>query len=43
MIRLHYGSNVSIDSIDLSLSKKGKDFGQGFYLNPNYKQALRNR
>lgn len=40
MIRLHHGSNVSIDIIDLSLSKRGKDFGQGFYLNPNYNQAL---
>ena len=40
MIRLHHGSNVGIDAIDLSLSKKGKDFGQGFYLNPSYKQAL---
>lgn len=40
MIRLHHGSNVSIDAIDLSLSKRGKDFGQGFYLNPNYKQAF---
>lgn len=40
MIRLHHGSNVKIDKIDLSLSKKGKDFGQGFYLNPNYDQAL---
>jgi len=40
MIRLHHGSNVSIDIINLSLSKRGKDFGQGFYLNPNYKQAL---
>lgn len=40
MIRLHHGSNIGIDVIDLSLSKKGKDFGQGFYLNPNYNQAL---
>lgn len=40
MIRLHHGSNVGIDAIDLSLSKKGKDFGQGFYLNPNFNQAL---
>lgn len=40
MIRLHHGSNLGIDAIDLSLSKKGKDFGQGFYLNPNYNQAL---
>ena len=40
MIRLHHGSNVGIDAIDLSLSKRAKDFGQGFYLNPDYKQAL---
>ncbi len=40
MIRLHHGSNVGIDTIDLSRSKKGKDFGQGFYLNTNYNQAL---
>lgn len=40
MIRLHHGSNVAIDSIDLSLSKKGKDFGKGFYLNPNCNQAF---
>lgn len=40
MIRLHHGSNVGIDTIDLSLSKRGKDFGQGFYLNPSYSQAL---
>lgn len=40
MIRLHHGSNIGIDVIDLALSKKGKDFGQGFYLNPNYNQAL---
>jgi hypothetical protein len=40
MIRLHHGSNVGIGVIDLSLSKKGKDFGQGFYLNPDYNQAL---
>lgn len=41
MIRLHHGSNVEIGVIDLSLSKKGKDFGQGFYLNPDYNQALK--
>ncbi len=39
MITLYHGSNIAIDKIDLSKSKKGKDFGQGFYLNPNYDQA----
>lgn len=40
MITLQHGSNVSIETIDLSKSKNGKDFGKGFYLNPNYDQAL---
>ncbi len=40
MIRLYHGSNVVIDDIDLSRSKRGKDFGQGFYLNPDPKQAM---
>lgn len=39
MITLYHGSNVVIDVVDLKRSKKGKDFGQGFYLNPNKKQA----
>lgn len=32
MIKLHHGSYTSIDHIDLSKSKSGKDFGKGFYL-----------
>ena len=40
MIRLHHGSNVAIEKIDLSKSKSGKDFGKGFYLNPDSEQAL---
>lgn len=40
MIRLYHGSNMSIEMIDLSRSKKGKDFGQGFYLNANADQAM---
>lgn len=40
MIVLYHGSNVAIDNINLSRSNKGKDFGRGFYLNPNYDQAL---
>lgn len=40
MTRLYHGSNVSIEQIDLSRSKRGKDFGQGFYLNANPDQAM---
>ena len=40
MIRLYHGSNVGIKHIDLSRSKRGKDFGQGFYLNANLNQAM---
>lgn len=40
MIILYHGSNVAIENIDLNKSNKGKDFGCGFYLNPNYDQAL---
>lgn len=40
MIKLHHGSYMDIDSIDLSMSKPGKDFGKGFYLNPDYEEAL---
>ncbi len=41
MISLHHGSNVAIETVDLSKSKNGKDFGKGFYLNPDYGQALK--
>lgn len=40
MIRLFHGSNVAIETIDLSRSKRGKDFGHGFYLNENPEQAM---
>lgn len=40
MTKLYHGSNVAIDQIDLTLSKRGKDFGQGFYLNANPDQAM---
>lgn len=40
MIELYHGSNVDISDIDLTLSRAGKDFGKGFYLNPNREQAL---
>ena len=35
MLKLYHGSNVTIDKIDLSCSRRGKDFGRGFYLNPD--------
>ena len=40
MLKLYHGSNVVIDEIDLSCSKRGKDFGRGFYLNPDEEQAM---
>lgn len=40
MLTLYHGSNVVIDKVDLSFSRRGKDFGRGFYLNPNYEQAM---
>lgn len=40
MTRLYHGSNVAIEKIDLSRSKRGKDFGQGFYLNADPDQAM---
>lgn len=40
MITLYHGSNIEIDQIDLTRSKKGKDFGCGFYLNANKEQAI---
>lgn len=41
MTRLYHGSNTAIEHIDLSKSKRGKDFGQGFYLNANLDQAMK--
>ena len=40
MKRLYHGSNVAVEQIDLSRSKRGKDFGKGFYLNANRDQAM---
>ena len=36
---LYHGSNTSFDQIDLTKSLPNKDFGKGFYLSDNYKQA----
>lgn len=38
---LYHGSNVEIDEILLSKGRHGKDFGRGFYLSADYKQAVR--
>lgn len=39
-MKLYHGSNQDIQTIDLSCSKVGKDFGCGFYLSENKMQAL---
>ena len=36
---LYHGSNQIIEQIDLSKGRKGKDFGQGFYLSDSFEQA----
>lgn len=38
---LYHGTNQDIDSIDLSKGMRYKDFGQGFYLTPDYDTACR--
>lgn len=40
MTLLYHGSNIAIEQIDLSRSKRGKDFGQEFYLNADPIQGL---
>ncbi len=36
---LYHGSNTHIEEIDLKRGRRGKDFGQGFYLCPDRLQA----
>lgn len=38
-MRLYHGTNEAFDKIELSKSRKGKDFGIGFYLTPSRKVA----
>ena len=33
---LYHGSNIEIETIDLSKSKPNKDFGKAFYLSEEY-------
>lgn len=37
---LYHGSNIKKSEVDLSRGKRGKDFGRGFYLNADKKQAM---
>jgi len=39
-MKLYHGSNMSIGEIDLKHGRRGKDFGQGFYLSADRGQAL---
>lgn len=41
MTTLYHGSNMGIEEIDLKRGRKGKDFGQGFYLSADLAQAQR--
>lgn len=41
MMRLYHGTNVNFDEIDLTKSKRHKDFGQGFYMTEDLNQARR--
>lgn len=38
-MKLYHGSDVEVTNIDLSRSLMRKDFGPGFYLSANLKQA----
>jgi hypothetical protein len=40
-MKLYHGSTVEITNIDLSKSKPNKDFGRGFYLSADKRQAQR--
>ena len=39
-MKLFHGSNMTIDKVDLSKSKKFKDFGQAFYLSAEKEYAF---
>ena len=40
-MKLYHGSNVEIEYVDLARGRRGKDFGKGFYANPDYMQAVK--
>ena len=39
-MKLHHGSTIDIQQIELAKSKPNKDFGRAFYLSDNKQQAL---
>lgn len=41
MKKLYHGSTLNIERIDLTKSRPNKDFGQGFYLSADHRQAWR--
>lgn len=38
-MRLYHGTNLDFDNIDLTKSRPNKDFGHGFYLSDDRRQA----
>ena len=40
-MKLYHGSNMVVEVPDLTKSKPYKDFGRGFYLSADKKQAMR--
>ena len=38
-MKLYHGTNTDFNHIDIDKSKPNKDFGRGFYLSADYKQA----
>ena len=39
-MKLYHGSNVEITTVDLNRTRRGKDFGKGFYVSADYMQAV---
>lgn len=39
-MRLYHGSNMVVETPDVSRSRKNLDFGQGFYLTSHFEQAV---
>lgn len=40
-MKLYHGSNMAFEWVDLSVCRPNKDFGQGFYLSPDWSAAER--
>ena len=40
-MKLYHGTNANIETIDLSLGLRHKDFGKGFYVTPDKTTAIR--